>query len=151
MELGLSLGHSGDLGGLADLARRAEAAGAHSVWVSEAYGSDAVSVLGHLAAVTNRVGLGAAVLQMPARTPAATAMAAMTLDHLCAGRLLLGLGTSGPQVVQGWHGVPFTAPVARTREYVAIVRRAVARREPLTSPGPHYPCLLYTSPSPRDS
>jgi len=151
MKLGLSLGHSGDLAALCDLARRAEAAGAESLWVSEAYGSDAVSVLGYLAAVTRRVGLGAAVLQIPARTPAATAMAATTLDHLSGGRLLLGLGTSGPQVAHGWHGVPFDAPLSRTREYVAVVRKAVARAGPLTHDGRHYPLPTHGAPPLRSS
>lgn len=142
MKIGLSLRHSGEPAQLAGLARRAEEIGVDSVWVQEAYGSDAVSVLGNLAGATIRIGLGAAVLQMPARTPAATAMAAMTLDHLCAGRLSLGLGTSGPQVAQGWHGVPFDSPLGRTREYVDIVRRVVARQEPLSLRGRHYPLPL---------
>ncbi|GGM45637.1 LLM class F420-dependent oxidoreductase [Dactylosporangium sucinum] len=145
MKLGLSLGHSTGLRDLAAVARRADAAGLDSLWVSEAYGSDAVSVLAYLAAVTSRIGLGTAVLQMPARTPAATAMTALTLDQLSEGRLLLGLGTSGPQVVEGWHGVAFDSPLARTREYVDIVRAVVARRDPLTYPGVHYP-LPYPRP-----
>ncbi|MGI5176073.1 LLM class F420-dependent oxidoreductase [Dactylosporangium sp. CA-152071] len=139
MKLGLSLGHSAGLRDLAAVARRADAAGLDSLWVSEAYGSDAVSVLAYLAAVTSRIGLGTAVLQMPARTPAATAMTALTLDQLSEGRLLLGLGISGPQVVEGWHGVAFDSPLARTREYVDIVRAVVARQDPLTYPGVHYP------------
>jgi F420-dependent oxidoreductase-like protein len=138
MRVGLSLGHSRPLQGLPALLRRAEAAGVDSVWVSEAYGTDAVSVLGHLAAFTDTMRLGSAVLQMPARTPASTAMTALTLDQLSGGRLLLGLGSSGPQVVEGWHGVPFTAPLARTREYVAIVRAAVARQAPLRHDGRYY-------------
>ncbi|MEV4141274.1 LLM class F420-dependent oxidoreductase [Dactylosporangium sp. NPDC049742] len=145
MKLGLSLGHSTGLRDLAAVARSADAAGLDSLWVSEAYGSDAVSVLAYLAAVTSRIGLGTAVLQMPARTPAATAMTALTLDQLSEGRLLLGLGTSGPQVVEGWHGVAFNSPLARTREYVDIVRAVVARRDPLTYPGVHYP-LPYPRP-----
>jgi len=139
LRLGLALGYSG--AGLEDprpLAARAEALGFDSVWVAEAYGSDAVSVLGWLAASTTRIGLGSAILQMPARTPACTAMTALTLDALSGGRLILGLGMSGPQVVEGWHGQPFGRPLARTREYVQIVRRAVARREPLAHQGREY-------------
>ncbi|MDT5026537.1 MAG: hypothetical protein QOE61_2963 [Micromonosporaceae bacterium] len=146
MRVGLSLGHSRPLGQLRDLVRRAEAAGVDSVWVSEAYGTDAVSVLGYLAGHTETMRLGAAVLQMPARTPANTAMTAMTLDELSGGRLLLGLGSSGPQVVQGWHGLPFDAPLARTREYVAIVRAAIAREQPLTHHGRYYQ-IPYRGPS----
>ncbi|MER7007887.1 LLM class F420-dependent oxidoreductase [Dactylosporangium sp. NPDC000555] len=138
MRVGLSLGHSRPLGELPALLRRAERAGVDSVWVSEAYGTDAVSVLGYLAAFTDTMRLGTAVLQMPARTPANTAMTALTLDQLSGGRLVLGLGSSGPQVVEGWHGVPFAAPLARTREYVSIVHAAVAREAPLRHEGRHY-------------
>jgi len=138
MRVGLSLGHSRPLGELPALLRRAERAGVDSVWVSEAYGTDAVSVLGYLAGFTDTMRLGAAVLQMPARTPANTAMTALTLDQLSHGRLVLGLGSSGPQVVEGWHGQPFNAPLARTREYVSIVRAAVARELPLRHDGRYY-------------
>lgn len=138
MKIGLSLGHSRPFNDLLRLAQHAERIGIDSIWVSEAYGSDAVSVLGYLAAHTRRVGLGSAVLQMAARSPAATAMTAMTLDHLSHGRLLLGLGTSGPQVVRGWHGTRFDAPVARTAEYVDIVRSVVAREAALRYVGNHY-------------
>jgi F420-dependent oxidoreductase-like protein len=108
------------------------------VWAAEAYGSDAVTVLAYLAARTERIALGSAILQMPARTPAATAMTAMTLDGLSGGRFLLGLGLSGPQVVEGWHGVPYGRPLGRTREYVEIVRKAIAREAPLEHQGDHY-------------
>lgn len=139
MRLGLSLGYAGaSIGDVFPLVAHAEEVGLDSVWVAEAYGSDAVSVLGWLAARTERIGLGSAVLQMPARTPAATAMTAMTLDALSGGRLLLGLGVSGPQVVEGWHGVAYGKPLARTREYVDIVRAAIARSEPLSYEGAHY-------------
>ena len=139
MRVGLNLGYSGAaLGDALPLVRHAEALGLDSVWVAEAYGSDAVSVLGALAASTQRVRIGSAVLQMPARTPACTAMTAMTLDAMSGGRFLLGLGMSGPQVVEGWHGVPYGRPLARTREYVEIVRRAVARKAPLSYDGDHY-------------
>src|SRR4029079_10363294 len=90
-------------------------------------------------ASTTRVRLGTAVMQLSARSPVATAMAAMTLDHLSGGRFVLGLGVSGPQVVEGWYGSPFERPLARTREYVEIVRTVLARTDPVTSPGPHYP------------
>jgi F420-dependent oxidoreductase-like protein len=139
LNLGLNLGYSGAaIGDVLPLVQRAESAGFDSVWVAEAYGSDAVSVLGWLAASTSRIKLGSAILQIPARTPAMTAMTAMTLDALSGGRLLLGLGVSGPQVVEGWHGQPYGKPLRRTREYVEIVRKAIARAEPLTYEGHDY-------------
>ena len=110
------------------LAEQADRVGLDSVWVAEAWGQDAVSVLGHLTAVTERIGLGSALMQIPARTPAATAMTAATLDVLSGGRFKLGLGVSGPQVSEGWHGVRFDKPLARTREYVEVVRSALARQ-----------------------
>ncbi len=122
-----------------ELARLADDGGLDSVWVAEAWGQDAVSVLGHLTAVTERIGLGSALMQIPARTPAATAMAAVTLDVLSEGRFRLGLGVSGPQVSEGWHGVPFRRPMARTREYVEIVRLALAREGPLEYEGDGVP------------
>src|ERR671917_2414912 len=111
-----------------ELAVLADELGLDSVWISEAWGQDAVSVLGLLAGKTERVALGSGLFQIPARAPAATAMAAATLDVLSKGRFRLGLGVSGPQVSEGWYGVPFARPVARTREYVEIVRTALARR-----------------------
>src|SRR5215208_6893104 len=111
-----------------ELAVLADEIGLDSVWISEAWGQDAVSVLGLLAGKTERVALGSGLFQIPARAPAATAMAAATLDVLSNGRFRLGLGVSGPQVSEGWYGVPFARPVARTREYVEIVRTALARR-----------------------
>ena len=110
-----------------ELAQLADELGLDSVWVSEAWGQDAVSVLGLLAGRTRRVALGSGLMQIPARQPAATAMAAVTLDVLSGGRFRLGLGLSGPQVSEGWYGVPFTRPLGRTREYVEIVRRALER------------------------
>src|SRR5208282_1145248 len=110
-----------------------------SVWTAEAYGSDALLPLAWWGAATSTIKLGTGIVQISARTPAATAMAAMTLDHLSGGRLVLGLGVSGPQVVEGWYGQPFPKPLARTREYVSIVRQVLARAERVTSPGPHYP------------
>ncbi len=124
-----------DVGGLAKLA---EDVGLESVWVSETWGSDATVLAAWIAAHTSRIAIGTGVLQMPARTPAAAAMAALTLDHLSGGRLRLGLGVSGPQVVEGWHGVPFASPLVRTREYIALVRAALTRREPLTLDGEIY-------------
>src|SRR6266511_5332151 len=113
---------------LIELAQEAERLGYDSAWAAEAWGTDAVSVLAWLAAVTTKLKVGSAILQIPARTPANTAMTAATLDLLSGGRFLLGLGTSGPQVVEGWHGEPWGKPLAKTREYVEIVRK-VLRRE----------------------
>jgi F420-dependent oxidoreductase-like protein len=120
------------------LARQADQAGLDSVWVAEAWGQDAVSVLGHMSAVTERIGLGSGLLQIPARTPAMTAMTAATLDVLSGGRFRLGLGVSGPQVSEGWHRVSFARPLVRTREYVEIVRRALAREGPLEYEGEEF-------------
>lgn len=120
------------------LAQEAERLGFDSIWIGENYGSEGTSVLGWLAAHTKRMKLGSAVLQIPARTPALTAMAAATLDHLSGGRLVLGLGLSGPQVTEGWHGQSSDRPLRRTREYVEIVRAALTR-EPLSYPGEVYP------------
>ena len=122
-----------------DLVLEAERLGYDSVWTAEAYGSDALTPLAWYGARTERVRLGTAVMQMSARAPAATAMAAITLDHLCGGRFVLGLGVSGPQVVEGWYGQPFAKPLARTREYVAIIRSILAREQPVVAEGPHYP------------
>ena len=121
-----------------ELARQADREGLDSVWVSEAWGQDVVSVMGHLSAVTERVGLGSGLLQIPARSPAMTAMTAATLDVLSGGRFRLGLGVSGPQVSEGWHGVRFARPLARTREYVEIVRAALAREGPLEYRGEEF-------------
>jgi F420-dependent oxidoreductase-like protein len=120
------------------LALEAEKLGYDSVWVAEAWGSDAVSLLAWVGASTTRIGLGTAILQIPSRTPALTAMTAATLDRLSGGRLLLGLGVSGPQVVEGWHGVAYGKPLSRTREAVEIVRRILAREEPLVFRGESY-------------
>jgi F420-dependent oxidoreductase-like protein len=139
MKLGINLGYSGaQMGDILPLVRLADRIGVDSVWAAEAYGSDAVTVLSYLAGRTERIALGSAILQMPARTPANTAMTAMTLDALSGGRVILGLGVSGPQVVEGWHGVAYGRPLTRTREYVEIVRRAIARTEPLAFHGEEY-------------
>ena len=139
MKLALNLGYwSSDERTSVELVQEAERLGYSSVWVAEAYGSDAVTVLSWLGASTSDIGLGAGILQMPARTPAMTAMTAATLDELSGGRFLLGLGVSGPQVSEGWHGVAYGRPLARTREYVAIVSSILRRQEPLTFEGDHY-------------
>ncbi|MFB4318497.1 LLM class F420-dependent oxidoreductase [Actinomadura sp. 21ATH] len=117
----------------------AERLGYDCVFTAEAYGSDAFTPLTWYAARTSKIKLGTAVVQMSARTPAATAMHALTLDALSGGRVILGLGASGPQVVEGWYGQPFPKPLARTREYLDIVRKVWRREEPVTSDGPHYP------------
>src|SRR3989440_8296375 len=140
MKLGLSLGYAPPGTNPADLfplVQEAERLGFDSVWVAEAWGTDAVSVLGWLAARTERIKLGSAIMQIPGRTPANTAMTAATLDLLSRGRFLLGLGTSGPQVVEGWHGQPWGKPLGKTREYVEIVRAAL-RRQRLEHDGEHY-------------
>jgi len=125
------------------LAQEAEGLGFESAWASEAWGTDAVSVLAWLGATTNGIGLGSAIMQIPGRTPALTAMTAATLDLLSGGRFRLGLGTSGPQVVEGWHGEAWGKPLLRTREYVEIVR-TVLRREVLEHHGEHYDIPLRT-------
>jgi F420-dependent oxidoreductase-like protein len=122
---------------LVALAQEADRLGYDSVWAAEAWGSDAVTVLSWIAATTSRIKVGSAILQIPGRSPANTAMTAATLDLMSGGRFLLGLGTSGPQVVEGWHGQPWGKPLAKTREYVEIVR-TVLRRETLEHRGPHY-------------
>jgi F420-dependent oxidoreductase-like protein len=116
--------------------------GFDSIWTAEAYGSDALVPLAWWGAATQRIKLGTGIVQISARTPAATAMAAMTLDHLSGGRLILGLGVSGPQVVEGWYGQPFARPLERMREYIGILRAIWARRGPVTNEGPHYPLPL---------
>lgn len=140
MHLGLSLplaSSAAELRHQVDLAVAADGFGYDVVWVPEAYGADAVSVLSAIAARTERIGIGSGVLQIPARTPAMTAMTAAALDALSRGRFRLGLGVSGPQVSEGWHGVAFADPLGRTREYVGIVRQALARRR-VTADGPHF-------------
>ncbi len=140
MKLGLMAGYwsSGPPSGMAELIGEAEDLGYTSVWTAEAYGSDALTPLAWWGAQTTKIQLGTAIMQMSARTPAATAMAAMTMDHLSNGRFVLGLGVSGPQVVEGWYGQPYPKPLARTREYVEIVRRVIARQEPVSFGGDHY-------------
>jgi F420-dependent oxidoreductase-like protein len=148
MRIGLNLGYVTTAEELADniaLAQAAESLGFDTVWAAEAYGSDAVTVLAAVAARTHRIGIGSAVLQIPGRTPAMTAMTAATLDALSAGRFSLGLGVSGPQVSEGWHGVRFGDPLGRTREYVQIVRQALGRRR-VTAGGTHFTLPLPDGP-----
>jgi F420-dependent oxidoreductase-like protein len=140
MRIGAHVRHwQGSPHDVAELGRIAEGEGLDSIWVSETWGSDAVALSTWIAAATSTIGIGIGVLQMAARTPAQTAMAALTLDHLSGGRLRLGLGVSGPQVVEGWHGASFDRPLERTREYVDIVRAVLRRDVPVGAPGPHYP------------
>ncbi len=145
LKLGVQLGYWGaapppDFVGVA---QEAERLGYDSVWTAEAWGSDAFTPLAWVGAHTSRVRLGTSVVQLSARTPTATAMAALTLDHLSKGRMILGLGVSGPQVVEGWYGQPFAKPLSRTREYVDIIRQVLRRDAPVSNAGPHYP-LPYT-------
>jgi F420-dependent oxidoreductase-like protein len=137
MRLALSMGYwsAGPPPDLLESVLEAERLGFDSVWTAEAYGSDALTPLAWVGSHTTRMRLGTAICQIPARTPAATAMAAMTLDHLSGGRFILGLGASGPQVAEGWYGQAYPKPLARTREYVEIVRRMVARQEPVEFSG----------------
>ncbi|MET9362496.1 LLM class F420-dependent oxidoreductase [Streptomyces sp. NPDC006632] len=138
MRLGLALGYWGRGPNPAhlELARAAEEFGYHSVWTAEAWGSDAFTPLAWIAAHTSRIRLGTAVAQMAARTPTATAMHALTLDHLSGGRMMLGLGLSGPQVVEGWYGRPFpSSPLTATREYVEVIRQVLRREGPVELDG----------------
>ncbi len=139
MRLGLNLTYMGARPTLdMDSVLLAERLGYAVVWAAEAWGSDAVTVLSWVAARTRDIKVGSAILQIPARTPAMTAMTAVTLNELSDGRFILGLGMSGPQVAEGWHGAPYGKPLARTREYVSIIRQIVARRAPLEHSGEHY-------------
>ncbi|MEU3274997.1 LLM class F420-dependent oxidoreductase [Saccharomonospora sp. NPDC006951] len=140
MKLGYHLGYwsAGPPEGAREAIITAEELGFDSVWTAEGYGSDALTPLAWWGAATSRVTLGTNIVQMSARTPTATAMAAMTLDHLSGGRFVLGLGASGPQVVEGWYGSPYPKPLARTREYVDIVRKVVAREQPVSHDGAAY-------------
>ena len=139
MRLGLNFGYwgSGPSNNIA-IAQEAERLGYHSLWTAEAYGSDSVTPLVWLAAHTERINVGTAIMQMPARTPAMTAMTAATIDLLTGGRFMLGIGASGPQVVEGWHGVVYGKLLTRTREYVEIVRTILKREQPLEHHGEYY-------------
>ena len=139
MKLGLIFGYSGaQVHVPMDLILEAEALGYDSAWSAEAWGSDAVTPVAWVLARTTRIKAGTAIMQMAARTPSMTAMTAMTLDQLSGGRFMLGIGPSGPQVIEGWYGQPYGKPLLRTREYVAIMRTIFKREQPLTHSGEHY-------------
>jgi len=138
LRLGLNLGYWITPRDATPMVLAAERLGYESVWTAESWGSDALTPLAWYGARTSRIKLGTSVIQVSARTPAATAMAAVTLDHLSGGRLLLGVGVSGPQVVEGWYGAPFAQPLARTREYVDLLRLMWRRQRPARNTGPHY-------------
>lgn len=139
-KLGYNTGYwgSGPPAGVVEAVKEADKLGFHSLWTAEAYGSDALTPLAWWGSQTTNIKLGTGIMQMSARTPAATAMSAMTLDHLSNGRMILGIGASGPQVVEGWYGQPYPKPLARTREYVDIVRTIVRREAPLEHHGEFY-------------
>ena len=139
MKLAMNLSYSGSKVSIdIDRVLEAERLGYDSVWSAEAYGSDAVTPAAWIAARTTRIHVGTAIMQIAARTPAMTAMTAMTLDSLSGGRFRLGVGVSGPQVVEGWHGQPFGKPLGKTREYVEIVRAILGREKPVEFLGDHY-------------
>ncbi len=140
LKIGINAGYwqSGPPAGMTEALEFADRAGVDSFWTSEAYGSDALTPLAWWGAITTKIRLGTAVMQMSARTPTAAAMAALTMDHLTGGRFIMGLGVSGPQVVEGWYGQPYARPLARTREYVDIVRQVFAREQPVTHRGQFY-------------
>lgn len=140
MKIGLNTGYwsAGPPAGVTEQIAEAQRLGFDSIWTAEAYGSDALTPLAWWGASTTGMRLGTSIMQMAARTPTATAMAALTLDHLSGGRFVLGLGASGPQVVEGWYGQPYPRPLARTREYIDIVRQVFAREAPVTFQGAHF-------------
>ena len=140
MKLGLGIGPLGPAGGerIIALARDAEALGYDTIWCPEIYGADCFTPLAWVGAHTERINLGTSIMQISARTPASAAMHAVALDYLSNGRLILGIGVSGPQVVEGWYGQPYPKPLARTREWMAIFRRIIAREEPVSFDGDHY-------------
>ena len=139
MKLGFLLGYSGKQIHIPiDLIRQAESMGYDSVWTAEAYGNDAVTAAAWVLAQTTKIKVGTAIMQMPARSPAMCAMTSMSLDQLSGGRFIVGLGASGPQVVEGWHGVPYGKPVTRTKEYIQIMRKIMAREGPVEFDGEIY-------------
>src|SRR5947199_2438278 len=144
LKLGLNFGYwaGGPPPGALEPLKEAEKLGFESCWTAEAYGSDALIPLAWRGSETERIKLGTAIVPISARTPAATALAAVTSDHLSGGRMILGVGVSGPQVVEGWYGQPFAKPLARTREYVGVLRDNWRREAPVANPGPHYPMPL---------
>ncbi|RCV51656.1 LLM class F420-dependent oxidoreductase [Marinitenerispora sediminis] len=145
MRISMPLGYAGDLKRSVDQVVELEKAGLDTVWVAEAYGFDSPTLMGYLAARTERVLIGASILPVYTRTPTLIAQTAAGLDHLSGGRAVIGLGASGPQVIEGWHGVPYTRPLARTREVIEICRKVWAREEPLTHDG-----AVFTLPLPPD-
>ncbi|WP_203335836.1 LLM class F420-dependent oxidoreductase [Nocardioides limicola] len=147
MKLGLQLGYWGAQppAGVGELVAAAEASGFDAIFTAEAWGSDAFTPLAWWGRETSRVRLGTSIVQMSGRTPTSIAMHTLTLDHLSGGRVILGMGVSGPQVVEGWYGQPFSKPLARTREVVSIIRQVLAREAPVTNDGPHHP-LPYAGP-----
>lgn len=139
MKLGIVTGYAGRKITIPiELIKTAESMGYESAWTAEAYGSDAVSTAAWMLSKTDKIKVGTAIMQMPARTPAMAAMSAMSLNQLSEGRFIMGLGASGPQVVEGWHGVPYGRPITRTREYIAIVRKIMAREAPVEFDGKMY-------------
>ncbi|MGB1142229.1 MAG: LLM class flavin-dependent oxidoreductase, partial [Halioglobus sp.] len=139
MKLGFLLGYSGKTISIPiDLIKQAESMGFDSVWTAEAYGNDAVSSASWILAQTEKIRVGTAIMQMPARTPAMCAMTTMSLNQLSGGRFIAGLGASGPQVVEGWHGVPYGKPVTRTKEYIQIMRKIMEREGPVEFDGSMY-------------
>jgi F420-dependent oxidoreductase-like protein len=144
LKLGLNFGYwtGGPPPNAVEGLQEAERLGFDSCWTAEAYGSDCLTPLAWWGSHTERIKLGTALVQMSARTPAATAMAAMSMDHLSGGRFIFGIGVSGPQVVEGWYGQPFPKPLARTREYIGVLRDIWARKGPVTNDGEHYPLPL---------
>ena len=139
MKLGIMIGYSGaEYRMPMDLILQAEDLGFDSVWTAEAWGSDAITPVAWILSRTTKLKAGTAICQVPARTPAMMAMTAMTLDQLSGGRFILGVGASGPQVVEGWHGNAYGKPITRVKEYISIIRKILAREEPLTHDGPHY-------------
>jgi F420-dependent oxidoreductase-like protein len=140
LKLGLNIGYwtAGPPPGAQESVLEAEKLGFDSIWCAEAYGSDVLTPLAWWGSHTEKIRLGTAIMQMSARQPAAAAMAAMTMDHLSGGRFILGLGVSGPQVVEGWYGMPFAKPLARTREYISIIREIWKREGPVSFEGEHY-------------
>ncbi len=145
MKLSITLKLSGEAGVDMGLVWEAENLGFDTVWAGEAYGTDAVTPVAWILARTSRIKAGTGIMQMPARTPACAAMTAMTLQALSGNRFVCGVGPSGPQVIEGWHGVPFGRPLTRTREYISIIRQIVAREAPLEHHGAHYD-IPYTGP-----
>ena len=146
MKLGLQIGYWGREApaGITDTIAEVERLGYDSIWTAESWGSDCLTPLAWWGSQTTSLRLGTDLMQLSARTPTAAAMAALTMDHLSGGRFVLGLGVSGPQVVEGWYGQPFPKPLARTREYVDVIRQVLRREAPVTNDGPHYPLPLPT-------